>query len=100
MRKLIVAIALIGVAVLFGISATPMLAAGAGNSSKLPGALTAMQHGLQRVGYKYCDYNGCYYCQRRECDDYYYNYGKRYCKHYEYYDCGPYGGGGGGGGGY
>jgi hypothetical protein len=31
-------------------------------------------------GYKYCHDNGCYYCQRRECDDYDYSYGHKYCK--------------------
>ena len=98
MRKLMIAIAVLGMAVLFGTSKMPTLAADAGNYSKLPEAVTTPS--LQLIGgYKYCDYNGCYYCQRRECDEYYYSYGKKYCKHYSYYDCSSYGGGGGGGGG-
>ena len=93
MRRLIMASALLGVAMLLGTSEVPTLAAGPGN---LPGPVAASS--LQLVGgFKHCDHHGCYYCQRRECDDYYYSYGKKYCKHYSYYDCSPYGGGGGGG---
>ena len=88
MHRLIVAIALLGAGAILGLLEGPSLAADA-----MPGVQLA-------GGYKYCDYNGCYYCQRRECDDYYYSYGERYCKHYTYYDCSGYGGGGGGGGGY
>jgi hypothetical protein len=90
MQRLTVAIALLGAGAMFGISQGPILAAG-----------TVTAPGVQLVGgYKYCDYNGCYYCQRRECDDYYYSYGHQYCKHYTYYDCSSHHGGGGGGGGY
>ena len=97
MRKLIIAVVLVGAALLIGLSGTPMLAAGAGSYAKLPHAATTLRPGFELAGYKHCDHNGCYYCQRRECDDYYYSYGKKYCKHYDYYECAPYGGGGGGG---
>ncbi|MBK5197089.1 MAG: hypothetical protein JJE37_02285 [Methyloceanibacter sp.] len=97
MHKSIVAIVLLGAGVLLGTSDLPTLAAGPG---RLPATVVAPS--LQLIGgYKYCHDNGCYYCQRRECDDYDYSYGHKYCKHYAYYDCSPYrGGGGGGGGGY
>jgi len=79
--------ALLGVAMLLGMPEAPTLAAGPG---KLAGPVPASS--LHLVGgYKHCDHHGCYYCQRRECDDYYYSYGKKYCKHYSYYDCSPYG---------
>jgi hypothetical protein len=92
MRKSVVVIAMLGAGMVLGTSEAPTLAAGPG---RLPGTVVAPN--LQLVGgYKYCDYDGCYYCQRRECDDYYYSYGTKYCKHYAYYDCAPYGGGGGG----
>jgi hypothetical protein len=88
MHRLIVTIALLGAGGILATWEGPTLAAE---------AVTAP--GVQLVGgYKYCDYNGCYYCQRRECDDYHYSYGHQYCKHYTYYDCSGYGGGGGGGG--
>jgi hypothetical protein len=87
MHRLSAAIALLGAGAILGMPQGPTVVAG---------ALTAPD--VQLVGgYKYCDHNGCYYCQRRECDDYYYSYGHRYCKHYAYYECSGYGGGGGGG---
>ena len=96
MRRFIVAITLLGAGVALGTSEVPTLAVGPG---MVPGAVPAPS--LQLIGgYKYCDYNGCYYCQRRECDDYYYSYGHQYCNHYTYYDCSSYGGGGGCGHGY
>ena len=91
MRKMIVAIALIGMALLFGAAPTPGLAGEAG---------------LQSVGYRH----GGSYCAYRECAAYYNcGYYKRCCSYYQYYDCAPYHGGGyyykkryygGGGGGY
>jgi hypothetical protein len=97
MRKLIVAVAVICGAALFGASLG--LAAGAGNYAKLPGAMQALKPGVELVGYKHCDYSGCYYCQYRECEDYYRcGYYKKCCSSYRYYDCAPYGGGGYGGG--
>jgi hypothetical protein len=78
-------------------------AVGAGNVAKLPEG-SASSRLVIKAGYKYCDYSGCYSCASRECDSYGYDYGHRYCTHYHYYDCSPYGGGyryhGGGGGGY
>jgi hypothetical protein len=110
MRKLTLTVAALGLAVLFGTSLG--LAARADNFSKLPEAVHTITPAVQLVGYKYCDYNGCYSCAYRECDDYYYcGYGytrHKCCRHYSYSQCGPYGGGGGykrryyngGGGGY
>jgi hypothetical protein len=69
MRRMIVTIALIGLALLFGAVATPGIA-----------------------GYRH----GSYYCQSRECAAYYNcGYYKKCCSYYQYYDCAPYQGGGG-----
>jgi hypothetical protein len=58
MHRLIVTIALLGAGGILATWEGPTLAAE---------AVTAP--GVQLVGgYKYCDYNGCYYCQRRECE--------------------------------
>jgi hypothetical protein len=96
MRKSIVAIAALGVALLLGLYVSPTLAADAGSASRLPEAVTTLKPGVVLASYKHCDYSGCYYCQSRECDSYGYNYGRRYCTHFHYYDCSSYGGGGGG----
>ena len=84
----------------------PALAVDAGTASKLSGAIGTQSSVLHLAGYKHCDYSGCYSCSRR-CDSYRYDYGRRYCTHYSYYDCSPYHSGGygkrryqGGGGGY
>jgi hypothetical protein len=99
MRRLIVAMILLATAVLFGALQTPSMAASAGSYSKLPEQMQVLKPGVQLVGYKYCDYNGCYYCQYRECDSYSYcGYGHKCCSHFSYSDCSGYGGGGGGGG--
>jgi hypothetical protein len=101
MRRLIVAMALLATAVLFGALQTPSMAASAGSYSKLPEQMQVLKPGVQLVGYKYCDYNGCYYCQYRVCDSYSYcGYGHKCCSHFSYSDCSGYGGGGGGGYGY
>ncbi|MFZ0398170.1 MAG: hypothetical protein WAM06_09055 [Methyloceanibacter sp.] len=77
MRKMILAISLIGMAILFGAAPTPGLAGEAG---------------LQFVGYRH----GSSYCAYRECAAYYNcGYYKRCCSYYQYYDCAPYHGGGG-----
>jgi hypothetical protein len=95
MRKLIVAAAALGVAVLLGASVA--LAAGAGGAARLPNPAVTMRPGVELVGYKHCDYSGCYYCQYRECDRYYdCGYYKRCCASYHYSDCSPYSGDGGG----
>ncbi len=93
MYKVIMAIAVLGMAVLFGMTKTPVLAAEAGNFSRLPAATQAPTPSLELVGYRH----GSYYCQYRECASYYYcGYYKKCCSSYQYYDCAPYGGYGGG----
>jgi hypothetical protein len=77
MRRMILAIASIGMAFLFGAAPTPGLAG---------------EVGVQFVGYRH----GSYYCDYRECAAYYNcGYYKKCCSYYQYYDCHPYHGGGG-----
>ena len=98
MRNLILIVAALGMTILLG--ASPGEAAGAGSYLRLPEAVQTLKPNVQLVSYKYCDYNGCYRCQYRECDDYYYcGYGysrHKCCRHFSYSDCSGYGGGGGG----
>ena len=100
MRKLLLAIAAFAA---LGLSCGSVFAADAGSALRLPQAVTTLKPNLQLASYKHCDYSGCYYCAYRECDHYGYDYGRKYCTHYHYYDCSPYHGGGyryhGGGGG-
>jgi hypothetical protein len=108
MRNLILIVASLCMTILLG--ASPGVAAGAGSYLKLPEAAQTLKPDVQLVGYKHCDYSGCYYCQYRKCDSYYScGYYKRCCSSYHYYDCDSYSGGGGyykrkyhggGGGGY
>jgi hypothetical protein len=105
MNKLKLTVALLAIVLLFGLTKTPSLAAGAMQNPVTPMTVEQSAGGLVLAGYQH---NG-QYCQYRECAEYYScGYYKKCCRYYTYSGCGPYSGGGGykkryyggGGGGY